>query len=303
MTLTKRLVKIRRAVYPRAVARTVTVLGAQVRPVSFDPAATLDRFEDEVLMARKAFPGAGFLLFPELYLTGDDPFVPGAPPRFEERVAETIPGPLTDRVAEIAARAKRWICPGSIFERGEDGAIHNTALVFDPEGALVARYRKLFPWQPFESSAPGDVAASVFDLPGVGRLGLMICYDGWFPEVSRGLALAGAEAIVQPTLTTTPDREQELVLARANAIANQCYVVNVNAVPTIGGGRSIAVDPEGVVLYELGQAPELALSTLDLDHVAHVREHGTRGLNRVLQHLEAAPRGVFEPYRRFLEPR
>jgi formamidase len=71
----------------------------------------------------------------------------------------------------------------------------------------------------------------------------------------------------------------------------------------VGGGRSIAVDPEGVVLYELGQAPEFALSTLDLDHVAHVREHGTRGLNRVLQHFEAAPRGVFEPYRRFLEPR
>jgi len=84
----------------------------------------------------------------------------------------------------------------------------------------------------------------VFDIPGVGRLGLMICYDGWFPEVARGLALQGAEIIFQPTLTTTPDCEEEFVLARANAIANQCFVVNVNAATTIGGGRSIGVDPE-----------------------------------------------------------
>ena len=279
----------------------MTVLAAQVRPVTGDPAATLDKFEDEVHMARKVFREAELLCFPELYLTGDDPFARGAPPDLEREVAEPIPGPLTDRVGKIAARAKRWVSAGSMFEAGEDGAIHNTAIVFDPAGELVVRYRKLFPWRPFETSTPGDRAAPVFEIPGVGRLGVMICYDGWFPEVARGLALAGAEAIVQPTLTTTPDREQELVLARANAIVNQCFVVNVNAVPSVGGGRSVGVDPEGRVLFELGQAEEFALETLDLDHAARVREHGTRGLNRVLQHIEDAPRGVFEPYRRFLE--
>jgi predicted amidohydrolase len=284
------------------VSRTLTVLSAQVAPVRYDPAATLDKFEDEVQLARKAFRDAELLLFPELYLTGDDPFAPDAPADFERETAQPIPGPLTERVGKIAARAKRWMCPGSMFELGEGGAVHNTALVFDPDGELIARYRKLFPWQPFETSTPGDVAAPVFEIAGVGRLGLMICYDGWFPEVARGLALAGAEAILQPTLTTTPDRDQELVLARANAIVNQCYVLNVNAVPTVGGGRSIGVDPEGRVLFETGQTEEFVLETIDLDRAAHVRAHGTRGLNRVLQHLEAAPRGVFEPYRRFIEP-
>jgi formamidase len=284
-------------------SRILTVLSAQVRPVAFDPDATLDKFEDEVQVARKAFGEADLLLFPELYLTGDDPFAPQARSGFEWEVAEKIPGPLTERVGKIAARARRWICAGSIFERRSKGAVHNTAIVFDAEGRLVATYRKLFPWQPFETSTPGTRRAPVFEIPGTGRVGLMICYDGWFPEVARGLALNGAELVLHPTLTTTPDREQELVLARANAITNQCYVLNVNAVPSIGGGRSIGVDPEGRVLFELGQREEFVLEALDLDRVTHVRRHGTRGLNRVLQHVEAAPKAVFEPYRRLLRRR
>jgi formamidase len=280
-------------------SRLLTVLGAQVRPVTFDPEATFAKFEREVRLARTAFREAGMLLFPELYLTGDDPFA-GEPGGFMERVAEPVPGPLTERIGKVAARARRWICSGSIFERGRGGRIYNTALVFDPKGALVNSYRKLFPWQPHETATPGDRPAPVFDIPRVGRLGVMICYDGWFPEVARGLALQGAELILHPTLTTTPDREQELVMARANAITNQCYVLNVNAVPSFGGGRSIGVDPEGRVLFELGQAEEFVLETIDLDRVKHVREHGTRGVSRVLEHIEAAPTAALEPYRRLL---
>jgi formamidase len=283
--------------------RVLTVLGLQVRPVPFDPQATLDKFEDEVQMARKAFGASDLLLFPELYLTGDDPFAREARPGFEHEAAEKIPGPLTERIAKIAARARRWICAGSIFERGARDEVHNTAIVFDADGRLVATYRKLFPWQPFETSTPGARQPPVFEVPGAGRVGVMICYDGWFPEVARGLALRGAEVILHPTLTTTPDRDQELVLARANAIANQCFVLNVNAVPSVGGGRSIGVDPEGRVLFELGQREEFVLEALDLDRVSHVRKRGTRGLNRVLEHVETAPKAVFEPYRRLLRGR
>jgi formamidase len=280
-------------------SRTLTVLGAQVRPVPFDPAATFDKFEDEVDAARRAFPAADLYLFPELYLTGEDPFARGAPSGFEDEVAVPVPGPLTERVGKAAAATRRWICCGSVIERA-DGALHNTALLFDPEGRLVLRYRKLFPWEPFESLRPGAELPPVLEIPGVGRVGVMICYDGWFPEVARGLALRGAEVVLQPTLTATPDREEELVLARANAIANQCFVVNVNAVPSLGGGRSVGVDPEGRVLFELGQAEELVVQALDLDRVDAVRRSGTRGLNRVLEHLGRAPAAVFEPYRRLL---
>ena len=280
-------------------SRPFTILGAQMRPVAFDPAATLDKFEAEVRRFRAAVPAADLLLFPEAYLAAEDPFAPGARDGYAGEVAEAIPGPLTDRVGAIAASVKRWIAAGSVVERSGE-RLYNTALVFDPHGTLVARYRKLFPWAPFEEEAPGD-ALCAFDVPGVGRLGIMICYDGWFPEVARGLALAGAEVLLHPTLTTTADRDEELILARANAIANQCYVLNINAAPTIGGGRSIGVDPEGRVLFELGGNEEFVIQEVDLDAVTRVRAGGTRGLNRVLHHLRHAPAAVFEPYRRLLD--
>ncbi len=283
---------------PGAMSTTLTIAGAQVRPVPFDPAATLDKFEDEVRTIRSSYPAAELLLFPELYLTGEDPFTASAREGFVDEVAEEIPGPLTDRVGKIAANASRWIAAGSIVERA-DGRLHNTAIVFDPDGVMVARYRKLFPWAPFDDETPGD-ALCTFDVPGDRRLGVMICYDGWFPEVARGLALSGAELILHPTLTATPDREEEIVLARANAIANQCYLMNVNAATTIGGGRSVGVDPEGRVLFELGQNEEFVIQEVDFDLVKRVRKNGTRGLNRLLQHVEQAPPAVFEPYRRFL---
>jgi hypothetical protein len=77
-------------------------------------------------------------------------------------------------------------------------------------------------------------------------------------------------------------------------------VLNVNAVPRVGGGRSIGVDPEGRVLFDLGQTEEFVLEVVDLDRVSTVRRLGTRGMNRVLHHLEEAPAAVFEPYRRFV---
>ncbi|MFJ5138972.1 amino acid permease [Streptomyces sp. NPDC088707] len=103
---------------------------------------------------------------------------------------------------------------------------------------------------------------------------------GSFPETVRQLAWLGAEIIVQPTLTTTRDREMELVCARANAWTNQVYVVNVNASDPAGVGSSAIVDPEGIVRQQAGTGEEILVDVLDLDTVTRVREQGSAGLNR-----------------------
>lgn len=276
-------------------SRILTVVAAQVRPVPFDAAATLEKFDDEVGMLRRTLPDAGLYVFPELYLTGEHPFTSGASRGYEASLPQPVPGPLTRSVGKIAARAKRWIVAGSMVERSGDRT-YNTAIVFAPSGRLVARYRKVFTWRPFEPFDRGVEAPPVFRIPGVGRVGVMICYDGWFPEMARSLALRGAEVIAHPTLTTTPDREEEMVLARANAIVNQCYVINPNAAVTVGGGRSVGVDPEGRVLFEGATGEEFIPEVLDLDRVSTVRSHGTRGLNRVLAHAKDVPAAVLDAY-------
>jgi formamidase len=259
--------------------RTLSIAALQTAPVFRDPAATLDLLRGRVLGTKAVVPDVDLLLLPELHLSAQ-PRLLDEQASYPDEVAVELPGPLTEALGEIAAEAGVWLVPGTVFERAEDGRIHNTALAFSPAGELVARYRKVFPWQPHEECAPGDEFV-IFDIPGVARVGLAICYDGNFPEAFRALAWMGAEVILQPTLTTTSDREAELVLARANAIANQLYVVNLNAASPAGLGRSLIVDPEGLVRRQAGNAEELLTDVLDVDAVTRVREHGTAGVSRI----------------------
>jgi formamidase len=200
-------------------------------------------------------------------------------------VAIEVPGPLTESLGELARQAGLWLIPGSVYERAGDGRVHNTVVVLSPSGELVARYRKVFPWQPHESCAPGDRFVT-FEIPDVGCVGLAVCYDGNFPETFRQLAWLGAEVVVQPTLTTTSDRTAELVMARANAIFNQVYAVSVNAAAPAGLGRSIIVDPEGIVRLQASDSEELITDVLDLDAVTRVRRFGTAGVSRVWEQLD-----------------
>ena len=148
---------------------------------------------------------------------------------------------------------------------------------------MVARYRKIVPFLPYEAGVSHGTELCVFDVPEVGRFGLSICYDQWFPEVSRGLAWRGAEVILHPTMTTTTDRAQELVLAQANAITNQCFFVDVNNAGALGNGRSIIVGPDGDVLHQAGEQTEFVPITIDLDRVRHSRNHGSKGLGQMLK--------------------
>lgn len=257
--------------------RTLSIVALQTSPVFRDPAATLRLLAERVARVRELAPSAQLVMFPELHL-------PSPPPPLEEpddhRVAVEVPGPLTDELGEIARAHGVWLVPGSVYERGEGDRIHNTCLVLSPAGELVARYRKVFPWQPHEGCVPGDRFVT-FDIPDVGRIGLSICYDGSFPETCRQLAWMGAEVVLQPSLTTTSDRNQEIVMARANAIFNQLYVVSLNAGAPAGLGRSLIVDPEGIVRLQAGDGEEILTDILDLDAVTRVRRFGTAGVSRI----------------------
>ncbi|MFF5233360.1 carbon-nitrogen hydrolase family protein [Dactylosporangium sp. NPDC000521] len=233
-------------------SRILGLAVAQVAPVVGDAEATFAKFAGEVRTLAAIVPAARLLVFPELYLTGMGSFGAATPAGYLDRVAEPIPGRLTERIRALARETGKWIVPGSIVDCDGD-RLHNTAIAVSPDGEIAARYRKMFPWMPYEMSVPGDEHVT-FDIPEVGRFGLAICYDGWVPEIMRTLAWMGAEVILQPTYTRTADRAQELILAQANAIVNQVYVVNPNAGQVFGTGRSIIVDPEGRVLAEGGAA-------------------------------------------------
>jgi formamidase len=258
--------------------RPLSIAALQTSPVFGDPEATLRRMGERVARVRAVVPHVQLVMFPELHLPALAP--PLEPHDDPAELAVELPGAVTEELAAIARANGVWLLPGSVYERAEDGRVHNTALVLSPEGELAASYRKVFPWQPHESSAPGDRFVT-FDVPDVGRLGLSICYDGSFPETCRELAWMGAEAVLQMSLTTTSDRSQELVLARANAIFNQLYVVSLNAGSPAGLGRSLIVDPEGLVRLQAGDGEELLTDVLDLDAVTRVREYGTAGVSRL----------------------
>ncbi len=274
--------------------RPLSIAALQTSPVARDPAATLRLLGERVAGVRDLSPGVQLVMFPELHL-------PGLPPPLELHghatdLAVEVPGPLTDELGAIARAHGVWLLPGSVYERGEGDRVHNTCLVFSPEGELEARYRKVFPWQPHETTSPGERFVT-FDIPEVGRMGLCICYDGSFPETCRQLAWMGAEVVLQPSLTTTSDRAQEIVMARANAIFNQLYVVSLNAGAPAGLGRSLIVDPEGLVRLQAGGGEEVLTDVLDLDAVTRVRKYGTAGVSRV---WEQAQRSLEPPFT--LEP-
>jgi formamidase len=264
--------------------RLLKIAALQISPVVGDPTATLEDLEARVETLCETLNELQLVIVPELHLPAVGGFFDDQPGDAQE-LAVDIPGPLTDRLCALARATGVWLVPGSLYERGEDGAVHNTAAAISPDGEIAVAYRKCFPWQPYEESVPGTRLVT-FEIPDVGTIGLAICHDGAFPEVFRSLAWMGAEVVLQPTLTTTIDRDAELVLARANAIANQLYVVNVNAPAPTALGRSIIVDPEGLVRVQAATGEEVLTDVLDLDAVTRVREHGSFGINRLLDQLD-----------------
>ncbi|MFO8147578.1 MAG: carbon-nitrogen hydrolase family protein [Bacteroidota bacterium] len=196
--------------------------------------------------------------------------------------AQEIPGSFEQEMQALAKKHGVWLLPGSIFEKSE-GNIYNTATVINPQGEIVTRYRKMFPFYPYEAGVTPGSEFCVFDVPGVARFGLSICYDMWFPETVRTLAVMGAEVILHPTMTGTIDRDIELSIVRAMAAVNQCYFFDVNGLESGGSGRSIVCGPDGRVIYQAEGNEEIFPLELNIERVKRSRELGVLRLGQPLK--------------------
>ena len=224
----------------------------------------------DLVMAR--FPWVQMVLFSELA-----PFGPLT------KTAQTLPNDAEEAFCAAAERHGIWLIPGSMFERTDDDRIYNTASVIDPSGNVIRRYRKMFPFYPYEQGVAQGTEFCIFDVPDVGRFGLSICYDIWFPETTRTLTSAGVEVLLHPVLTGTIDRSIELSIARSTAAQFQCYVFDINGMDAGGVGRSTVIDPSGTVLIEAAGREEFLALEIDLDLVRRQREIGLHGLGQVLK--------------------
>ncbi len=225
----------------------------------------------DVLMAR--FPWTQMVMFSEL-----SPFGP------LDKYALPHENDVIDKFCEAARRYKVWLIPGSMFLTSPvDGRIYNTALVINPDGEVIRRYAKMFPFLPYEAGIAAGTEFCVFDVPDVGRFGLSICYDMWFPETTRELTSQGVEVLLHPVLTGTTDRDAELAIARATAAQFQCYVFDVNGLGAGGVGKSLVVDPTSLVLHQSAGQEDMFPIEVDLSMVRRQRETGMKGLGQVLK--------------------
>jgi predicted amidohydrolase len=234
------------------VAQTVPGLGEPDRNL----ATCLDRLEEA------AARGCRLVVLPECAISG----YMLANEREAVRAAEPVPGPSVEALEHACARLGLH-CVAGVLER--DGArVRNTAVLVGPEG-LVGRYRKThLPYLGVDRFVePGDEAPPVFETP-LGRIGTQICYELRFPEVTRSLALRGAEIVVHPTNWPTAVRPFADYLTRARAAENRVFLLTSNRVGREGKieflGRSQIVDPQGERLADAGEAEEgLAVAEID----------------------------------------
>jgi len=246
------------------------IAGVQMHVAALHSNVEAMRHRIDILMAR--FPWTQMVLFSEL-----------APYGPLDRFAQPFPNDAIAQFQEDARRHRIWLIPGSMFEKTEDGRIFNTSVVIGPDGEIVAKYSKMFPFRPYEQGISAGTSFCVFDVPEVGRFGLSICYDIWFPETTRQLTSAGVEVLLHPVLTGTTDRDAEIAIARATAAQFQCYVFDVNGLAAGGVGRSLVVDPSATVLHQSAGQEDMFPIEVDLDHVRRQRETGMKGLGQVLK--------------------
>jgi len=211
-------------------------------------------------------------------------------------LAENIPGPSTARIGRLAEELK-LVVVASLFEKRAAGLYHNTAVVFDRSAAIAGKYRKMhIPDDPafYEKFyfTPGDIGFEPIDTS-VGRLGVLVCWDQWYPEAARLMALAGAELLLYPTAIgwdpndaqDEKDRQREawVTVQRGHAVANglpllACNRTGFEPEPSGAGagirfwGTSFVAGPQGEFLAQAGtDRRELLVAEVDMQRSEHVR--------------------------------
>jgi predicted amidohydrolase len=214
--------------------------------------------------------GAKLIVLPELFSTGF---------RLDERYyefAEHIPNGNTVRKLEQWAKAWNVYIVGCIVEHGAiSGIVHDTAMLVGPSG-YIGKHRKMNPWwqEKLYFKPGGDF--SVFDTP-LGRLGIAICYEGGFPEISRQLAIKGADLIIVPSAFGKARLYAWEIFTRARALENGCFLIAANRCGEEKGvafaGHSRIVNPQGAVKAELAAGDGVILADVDLEEVARQRRN------------------------------
>jgi len=207
------------------------------------------------------------------------------------KLAEPIPGATTQALS-LAAKKNKVTLVASLFEKRTEGLYHNTAVVFGPNGKILGKYRKMhIPDDPGFSEkfyfSPGDTGFHPIDTP-VGRLGILVCWDQWYPEAARLMALRGAQILIYPTAIGWAKGEKKAVcdaqqnawqtIQRSHAIANGLYVLSINRTGCEKSlqfwGSSFVTAPFGEVIAQCSShKAEILKTTLDLSKIASTRQH------------------------------
>jgi N-carbamoylputrescine amidase len=222
------------------------------------------------LIRSAAAEGAQVVVTQELFLT---PYFCTIEETSRFDLADSLPGPVTDQLGELAAELGIVIV-ASLFEHRGPGLYHNTAAIFDADGTLLGLYRKNhIPQDPgFEEKfyfTPGDSGYPVWQTR-FGKLGVLICWDQWYPEAARLMALGGAQVLIYPTAIGWLAEEKDQLgeaqhcawetVQRGHAVANGCFVATVNRSGTHDGtefwGRSFFVNPYGQIVAKAGTTGE-----------------------------------------------
>ena len=252
--------------------------------MAMGPLAAENRAKASRMVKQAAERGAEIVCLPELFTSPYFCTVEDAGFSY----AESIPGETTHFLAELAKDARVTLVGGSFHEK-TGSQFFNTALVHGADGSSLGQYRKThIPHDPgfYEQHyfSPGDSGYQVFQTPKA-KIGVLICYDQWFPEAARMNALLGADIVFYPTAIGTvrglPEREGNWQEAwenvqRGHAIANNMIVAGVNRVGTEGDttfwGGSFICDAFGKTLVRGGAEEEVIVQQVDLDHSREVRE-------------------------------